>query len=83
MASGAYYVLQKGDDRNLEDISIRREDGVIEEIYNFPYRINQMPAYIFEEFIREDILREDGTNEIGARIFRVTDKGRDQDRQAA
>ena len=83
MASGAYYALQREDDRNLEDISIRREDGVAEEIYNFPYRINQMPAYVFEEFIEEGILEQDGTDELGGKIFRVTDKGREKALRAA
>jgi hypothetical protein len=76
-ATGAYYALQKKDDRNREDISIRREDGLDAEIHNYPYRTNQMPAYIFDEFVRKGILvAQDGKDELGGTIFRRTEKRR-------
>ena len=78
IACGAYYALQKKDDRNLEDITIRRLDGHPEEIHNYPYRTNQMPAYIFQEFLGEGILEEADRDEAGGRIFRVTERVRHQ-----
>jgi len=83
LASGEYYALQKKDDLNREDIRMRREDGRAAEIYNYPYRINQMPAYIFDEFVREASLTQDGTDELGGTIFRVTEKGRKRCQRAA
>jgi hypothetical protein len=71
--SGTYYALQKKDDPNREDICIRREDGLPAEIQNYPYRTNQVPAYIFDEFVREHFLKEDGTDEFGGTIFRATE----------
>jgi len=73
MATGEYYALQKKDDLNREDISIRREDGLALEMYNYPYRVNQMPAYIFDKFVREGLLQDDGTDELGGTIFRATE----------
>lgn len=81
--SGAYYALQKKDDRNLEDICIRREDGLAAEIENYPYRTNQIPAYIFDEFVREGFLKEDGTDQLGGTIFRVTENALKQALRAA
>ena len=81
--SGAYYALQKKDDRNREDISIKREDGFAAEIHNYPYRTNQIPAYIFDELVREVFLKEDGSDELGGTIFRATEHAREQDLRAA
>ncbi|MGO9547826.1 MAG: hypothetical protein ACLPPF_23960 [Rhodomicrobium sp.] len=75
VASGDYYAIQKKHDRNRDDIMLRREDGVPAEIQNYPYRINQLPTYIFEDFLREGILQQDGTDEAGATIFRPAKKG--------
>jgi hypothetical protein len=74
LASGAYYVLQRHCDLNRDDISIKREDGSAAEIYNYPYRINQMPAYIFDELVRDGVLREDGKADCGGTVFRVNKK---------
>jgi hypothetical protein len=52
-ATGNYYALQKRHDRNREDTSIQREDGLAAAIDNYPYRTNQIPAYIFDEFVRK------------------------------
>ena len=41
IASGDYYVIQRKDDRNSEDIRIERQDGAAAEIINYPYRINK------------------------------------------
>jgi hypothetical protein len=82
IASGAYYALQKREDRNREDISIRREDGLPVEINNYPYRNNQMPAYVFDEFLRDGILKEDGTDELGGTIFRMKETFRQGTRAA-
>jgi hypothetical protein len=70
--TGDYYAIQRKDDWNREDIRIKREDGVVAEIKNYPYRINQMPAYLFDELVREGVLRKDGTDEEGGTIFRVS-----------
>jgi hypothetical protein len=35
-----------------------------------------MPAYLFDEFIRDGILKKDGIDESGVTIFRVTGKRR-------
>ena len=83
IASGAYYVLQKRDDRNREDISVRREDGLPVEINNYPYRNNQMPAYIFDEFVRDGVIEEDGKDEFGGTIFRMKEKTFRQGTRAA
>lgn len=74
IATGAYYAVQRKDDLNLDDITIRRWDGRREEIHNYPYRVNQMPAYIFQEFVREGILEEAERDETGSRVFRVTER---------
>jgi hypothetical protein len=81
--SGTYYALQKKDDLNLEDICVRREDGLAAEIQNYPYRTNQVPAYIFDEFLREGFLVKDGTDELGGTIFRATEEARQQALRAA
>jgi hypothetical protein len=83
MASGTYYALQKRDDRNREDICLRREDGLAAEIHNYPYRINQIPAYIFDEFVREGLLKADGTDELGGTIFRTIENERKRAPRAA
>jgi hypothetical protein len=83
IASGAYYILQKKDDRNREDICIRREDGLPVEIPNYPYRNNQMPAYMFDEFLREGVIAQDGTDELGGTIFRMPSKAPQRAMQAA
>jgi hypothetical protein len=70
LASGDYYVLQKEHDRNLDDIVLKREDGLPAEIQNYPYRINQMHTYIFREFLEEGFLKEAGTDELGGTVFR-------------
>jgi hypothetical protein len=74
IASGQYYVVQKVNDRNRDDLTIMREDGHPAEIHNYPYRTNQMPAYVLKEFLNEGLLKEDGTGEHGGTIFRATDK---------
>ncbi len=70
--TGEYFVIQKKDDLNREDIRIKREDGGVAEVLNYPYRINQLPAYLFDELVRDGILRQDGVDEDGAAIFRVS-----------
>ena len=74
IASGEYYVVQKIHDRNRDDLTLRREDGLPAEIHNFPYRINQMPTYIFHEFLSEGVIKQDGTDELGGTIFRPAKK---------
>jgi hypothetical protein len=74
IAGGEYYVVQKANDWNRDDLTIKRNDGCPAEIHNYPYRINQMPAYILREFLSEGLLKEDGTDELGGTIFRATDK---------
>jgi len=71
IASGDYYVLQRKDDRDWNDIKVKREDGLPAEIHNYPYRINQLPAYLFRELISEVFLREDGSDEHGGTIYRL------------
>ena len=83
IASGEYYVVLKHHDRNLDDIALKREDGRPAEIHNYPYRINQLPTYIFHEFLEEGVLKEDGTDEHGGTIFRPADKKRKASAQAA
>ncbi|MGO8955412.1 MAG: hypothetical protein ACLPWS_06495 [Rhodomicrobium sp.] len=75
LASGEYYALQKKNDWNRDDITVMREDGLSAEIHNYPYRINQMPTYIFHELLSEGVLKEDGTDEHGGTIFRMTENG--------
>ena len=70
--TGDYYAIQRKEDWNREDIRIKREDGLVAEIQNYPYRVNQMPAYLFDELVREGVLRKDGTDEEGGTIFRVS-----------
>jgi len=74
--TGDYYAIQKKDDYNREDILLRREDGRPAQIQNYPYRTNQVPAYLFDELVRERILRPDGADENGATIFRVATDAR-------
>lgn len=76
MATGLYFARQRGDDHNRVDISIVREDGLPAEIPNYPYRTNQMPAYIFDAFLREGVLIEDGKDASGSTIYRVAAKAR-------
>ena len=83
LASGDYFVLQKGHDRNLDDIALRREDGQPAEIQNYPYRINQMPTYIFRELLEEGFLKEAGTDEQGGTVFRPAGVKRKPSAQAA
>ena len=71
--TGDYYAIQREDDSNRVDIRIRREDGAVANIQNYPYRINQMPAYLFDELVREGVLRKDGIDEDGGMIFRVSE----------
>jgi len=74
--TGDYYAIQKKDDYNRVDILLRREDGRPAQIQNYPYRTNQVPAYLFDELVREGILRPDGADENGATIFRVATDAR-------
>jgi len=74
--TGDYYAIQKKDDYNREDILLRREDGRPARIQNYPYRTNQVPAYLFDELVREGILRPDGADENVATIFRVATDAR-------
>jgi hypothetical protein len=83
IASGEYYVLHKPHDLNWDDITLKREDGRPAEIQNFPYRINQLPTYMFLEFLREGFLKEDGTDEKGGGIFRAADTRRESPPRAA
>ncbi len=76
IATGDYYVIQREDDWNREDIRIKREDGLAAEIVNYPYRINQMPAYIFDDLVRKRVFQQDGIDENGAAIFRLSARGR-------
>jgi len=82
LASGEFYVLQKKHDCNLDDISVKREDGQPADIQNYPYRINQMPTYIFRELLAEGFLKEAGTSEYGT-IFRPAQSKRAPSAQAA
>lgn len=81
--TGQYFAIQRKDDFNREDIRVKREDGGIAEVLNYPYRVNQMPAYLFDELVREGILRQDGVDEDGAAIFRVATGVRKAFTQAA
>jgi hypothetical protein len=74
IATGDYYAVQRKDDWNREDIRLKREDGLPAEIHNFPYRINQFPAYLFDELVREGVLRQEGSDATGAAIFRLSCK---------
>jgi hypothetical protein len=74
MASGLYYARQRSDDLSWVDISIVREDGRPVEISNYPYRTNQMPAYIFGAFLREGVLIEGGKDASGATIYKASVK---------
>jgi hypothetical protein len=82
LASGAYYVLQKKHDRNLDDIALKREDGGPEEIQNYPYRLNQLPTYIFLELLAEGFLREAGAGDHGT-VFRPAGREREPSQEAA
>jgi len=72
LATGDYYAVQRKDDWNREDIRIKREDGLAAEIQNYPYRINQMPAYLFDELVRKGALRQDRIDENGGAVFRFS-----------
>jgi hypothetical protein len=80
MASGEYYVLHKADDRNHDDLTLKRFDSQPCEIQNYPYRLNQLPSYIFNELVREGLLTEAGKAECGGVIFRPANT---QSRRAA
>ncbi len=82
IASGEYYVLQKSHDRNRDDLTLKREDGLPAEIPNYPYRVNQMPTYIFHELLGEGFLEEDGADELGI-VFRPAGKDRERSAKAA
>ena len=75
LASGAHHVLQKKHDRNLDDIALKREDGGPADIHNYPYRLNQTPAYIFRELLAEGFLKEAGAGDHGA-VFRPAGEAR-------
>lgn len=83
IASGQYYVLQKSHDRNRDDIALKREDGLPAEVHNYPYRVNQMPTYIFHELLDEGFLKEDGTDDLGNIAFRPVSRKREPSSQAA
>jgi len=83
LANGEYYVLQKKDDWNLDDITLKREDGAPAEIENYPYRINQMPTYIFREFLAGGFLEAAGTDELGGTVLRPVHMKRKHSSQGA
>jgi hypothetical protein len=83
MATGDYYVIHKAHDRNHDDLTLKRCDGEPADVQNFPYRVNQLPAYIFNEFLKEGLLREDGRAECGGAIFRPTGKALQKSLRAA
>jgi hypothetical protein len=70
LAGGEFYVLQKKHDCNLDDIALKREDGAPAEIENYPYRVNQMPTYIFRDLLEGGMIEEAGTDELGGTVFR-------------
>jgi hypothetical protein len=74
LAGGGYCARQRKDDFNRDDIRLRREDGSASHIENYPYRVNQIPSYMFEEFLREGLIQEDGLDPEGSKIFRATPK---------
>ncbi len=69
--TGEYFAVMRKDDWNRDDITIKREDGAPADIQNFPYRINKMPTYIFDELVRDGLLLEAGRDERGGTIFRI------------
>jgi hypothetical protein len=69
--TGDYFAVMRKDDWNRDDIRIKRDDGEPANIQNFPYRINQMPTYIFDELVRSGVLLEAGTDDQGGTIFRL------------
>jgi hypothetical protein len=69
--TGEYVAVMKKDDWNRDDIAIKREDGAPSDVQNFPYRVNQMPTYIFDELVRDGTLLEAGRDERGGTIFRI------------
>ncbi len=83
LASGEFYVLQKKHDCNLDDITLKREDGAPAAIENYPYRVNQMPTYLFRECLEGGILKQDGTDEQGGTVFRPVYIKRKSSPQAA
>jgi len=72
IASGDYHLVQKKADWNRDDILIKREDGSPAKIENYPYRINQLPSYLFDRLLREGTIRSDGKDQEGGTIFRVS-----------
>jgi len=83
IGSGEFYVVHKANDRNHDDLTLKREDGEPAEIVNYPYRINQLPVYIFNELISEGFLQRNGADEFGGAIFRATEKALGAARRAA
>ena len=75
LASGEYHLVQRKDDWNRDDILIKREDGGPAKIENYPYKINQLPSYLFDRLLREGTLRPDGKDQEGGTIFRVSGGG--------
>ena len=71
IATGDHYAILRKDDFNRDDIRLKREDGRAAGIQNYPYRIDQLPTYIFDELVRTGVLQQDGIDEEGAAIFRV------------
>ena len=69
--TGEYFAVMKKDDWNRDDIAIKRQDGAPADIQNYPYRVNQMPTYIFDELVRDGLLLEAGIDERGGTIFRI------------
>ena len=69
--TGEYFAVMKKDDWNRDDIALKREDDAPADIQNFPYRVNQVPTYIFDELVRDGLLLEAGRDEWGGTIFRV------------
>jgi hypothetical protein len=82
IGSGEYCVVLKKDDHNHVDIAIRREDGRAAEVHNYPYRTNQIPAYILRELLEEGYL-EKGETDAFSTVFRATEKARTSNRRAA
>jgi len=83
MMTGEYFAVMKRDDWNRDDIAIKREDGAPADIQNFPYRINQMPTYVFDELVRDGLLLEAGRDDRGGTIFRINGAKRKAPPQAA
>jgi len=81
--TGEYFAVMKKDDWNRDDIAIKREDGAPADVQNYPYRVNQMPTYIFDELVRDGRLLEAGRDERGGTIFRINGAKRKPPARAA